>query len=345
MFCRRLLVQRRRRKGLMTMTNATCQTVLKALDGGTNKVLITCHISPDGDCIGAALAVKHYLDGIHQPYVLVNDDEIPTRYDFLPGIEQFVRTKDVTEEFSLIVAVDCADRRRMGTVPTLFTEDHVLINIDHHETNDHYGHVNLVEPEASATCLVLYRLFHAAGIPMGKPLAYCLYTGIVFDTGGFRYNNTTPEVHMVAADLLKRGIEPFLVADRVLESMTREQAELVRLGLATLTVDDSGLIAYVVVDHETLVRSGADEGDTEVLLPYTRSLSGVEVGVLFRENADGVIKVSLRSRERVDVSAIAVRFGGGGHIRAAGCSLHVSVADSVSQVLTAVREAVAKAFL
>lgn len=326
------------------MTNATSQMVLQALEDNTKPILVTCHISPDGDCIGAALAVKHYLDGIHQPCVLVNDDEIPSRYDFLPGIEQFVRTKDVTQKYSVIVAVDCADRRRMGTVPSLFMENHVLINIDHHETNDHYGHLNLVEAQASATCLVLYRMFHAAGVPIGKALAHCLYTGIVFDTGGFRYNNTTPEVHMVAADLLKRGIEPFLVADRVLESMTREQAELVRLGLATLTVDDSGLIAYVVVDHETLVKSGANEGDTEVLLPYTRSLSGVEVGILFRENADGLIKVSLRSRERVDVSAIAVRFGGGGHIRAAGCSLHDSVADSVSQVLSAVREAVHKSF-
>ena len=326
------------------MTNATIQTVLQALLDAQDPVLIVCHISPDGDCIGAALAVKHYLDAVGKQSVLINDDEIPSRYDFLPGIEQFVRTRDVVQRFSVIVSVDCADRRRMGNVPSLFEKDHVLINIDHHETNDHFGHINLVEPEASATCLVLYRLFHAAGVPMGKSLAYCLYTGIVFDTGGFRYNNTTPEVHMVAADLLKRDIEPFLVADRVLESMTREQAELVRLGLATLTVDDSGRIAYIVVDNATLVRSGAHEGDTDVLLPYTRSLSGVEVGLLFRENADGVIKVSLRSRDRVDVSAIAVQFGGGGHIRAAGCSLDLPVQESVQRVLSAVRQAVAAAF-
>lgn len=317
---------------------------LAALSETSSRLLIVCHISPDGDAIGAALAVAEYCTAIGRPYLLVNDDPMPMRYDFLPGVSSFVRTADVTEVFSHVVAVDCADQARMGETRRLLAEDATLINIDHHETNDFYGSVQLVEPDASATCLVLYRLFHIGGVPIGRSMALCLYTGIVFDTGGFRYNNTTPEIHQVAADLLTRGIEPFLVADRVLESMTRAQVELVRLGLATLTVDESGLFAYVAVDYTMLCLSGAEEGDTEVLLPYTRSLSGVEVGVLFRERQDGVVKVSLRSRERVDVSAIALQFGGGGHVRAAGCSLEGPLDIAVSRVLSMVSEAVSNAF-
>lgn len=327
------------------MVRNSYQDVLARLAQGVGPLLIICHISPDGDAIGAALAVAHYCEIIGRTFVLVNDDPIPSRYDFLPYADRFHRTHDVSQQFVQAVAVDCADRRRMGETTALFAAACELINIDHHDTNDDYGQVNLVEPEAAATCLVLYRMLRAGGAPIGRSLALCLYAGIVFDTGGFRYNNSTPEIHYAAADLITRGIEPFLVADRILEAMTREQAELVRLGLATLTVDNSGRVAHVVVDQQMLIASGASEGDTDVLMPYTRSLSGVEVGIVFRERRDGDVKVSMRSRERVDVAAIALSFGGGGHVRAAGCNLNGSLGDAVEALLTRVREDVAKAFV
>ncbi len=327
------------------MASGLYASVLEALYDTADPLLIVCHISPDGDAIGAALAVAHYCDSIGRSCTLVNDDPIPSRYDFLPGADRFVLTDSLSGPFSAVVALDCADSRRMGKSRGLFATDAKLINIDHHETNNGFGSLNLVQPEAAATCLVLYRLFRAGDTAISKSIALALYTGIVFDTGGFRYNNTTPEIHLAAADLLSRDIEPFLVADRVLEAMTREQAELVRLGLATLTVHDSGRIAYVAVDQTMLAASGAAEGDIDVLLPYTRSLSGIEVGLLFRERADGSIKVSLRSREFVDVSSIAMHFGGGGHVRAAGCEhegpLAAAIADLVSRVERAVDEAFA----
>jgi phosphoesterase RecJ-like protein len=307
-------------------------------------VLVCCHISPDGDALGAALAVAVHRTTLGLPTVLVNDDPFPQRYDFLPLAEHVRRTEDVVGPFATIIALDCADYRRIGNASGLFGDGHTLVNIDHHETNSGYGQLNLVDPDASATCLVLYRLFHAQGAPIGRELALCLYTGIVFDTGGFRYNNTTPEVHLAAADLLSRGIEPFVVADRVLEAMTRAQAELVRVGLSTLTVDETGRIAHIVVTAEMFEESGAQEGDAEVLLPYTRSLSGVEVGILIRQRADGAIKVSLRSRERVDVAEIAVQFGGGGHVRAAGCNLQPPLETAVPALLEVVKRAVARAF-
>ena len=328
----------------MNMDRERYDAVLEALSDSASHLLITCHVSPDGDAVGAATAMAQYCDVIGRPYTLVNDDPIPGRYDFLPGVDQFRRTADVKEQFSCAVALDCADYRRLGDVAALLTDEHTLINIDHHETNDGYGTVALVEPEASATCLVLYRLFRAADIPIGRPLALALYTGIVFDTGGFRYNNTTPEIHQVAADLLTRGIEPFMVADRVLEALTREQAELVRLGLSTLSVDSTGRVAHLIVTDEMFRASGAEESDADVLLPYTRSLSGVEVGILFRERPDGSVKASLRSRERVDVAAVALQFSGGGHVRASGCNIDGPVADAVEKVLKAVEDAVRTAF-
>ena len=135
-----------------------------------------------------------------------------------------------------------------------------------------------------------------------------------------------------------------MIADRVLESLTREQVELVRLGLSTLKIHDTGRIAYVVVSQELLRLSGASDDDTEVLLPYTRSLSGIEVGLLFRERPDGSVKVSLRSRDRVDVANLALHFGGGGHVRAAGCSFDGPIDQAVNLLVTAVAEAVKTAF-
>lgn len=320
------------------------EEVLLRLEHGQGPLLIICHISPDGDAIGASLAVAHFCECVGRSFVLVNDDPVPSRYDFLPYADQFRLTQDVKEQFSQAIAVDCADQRRMGTTIALLADQAELINVDHHDTNDEFGQYAVVEPEAAATCLVLYRMMRATGVPIGRAMALCLYTGIVFDTGGFRYNNSTPEIHMAAADLLSRDIEPFLVADRVLEAMTREQVELIRLGLATLTVDDSGRIAHVVVDKHMLLASGANESDSDVLLPFTRSLSGVEVGMLFREKPDGSVKVSMRSRDRVDVAAIALSFGGGGHVRAAGCNMEGPLSSAIESLLQRVREDVQVAF-
>ncbi|PWI58222.1 hypothetical protein BM613_04640 [Sulfoacidibacillus thermotolerans] len=324
----------------MRINNVSFQAIYEALRVPSDPLLIICHVSPDGDAIGAALAVAHLCDTFGRPCVLVNDDEIPERYQFLPGVERFLRTSAVTEFFQYAVAVDCADLRRLGEAVRLIAPNGQLINIDHHGTNNHFGTLNLVQAEASATCLVLYRFIRANQLPMNRSLALVLYTGIVFDTGGFHYNNTTPEIHLAAADLLSYDIEPFLVADRVLEAMTREQIELVRLGLSTLTVHESGLIAYVAVDQSMLKASGARDGDVEVLLPYPRTLVGVEVGLLFRERPDGMVKVSLRSREFVDVAQIALVFGGGGHVRAAGCEVPGPLQSAVQIVMKEVEAAV-----
>ena len=325
--------------------NSDYREILGAIMDEPGQVLVVCHISPDGDAIGAALAMARFLEQAGKSFVVVNDDPVPSRYDFLPGVNQFQRTEAVAGRFSTIVALDCADVKRMGNTTSLFADEHRLINIDHHETNNSYGGLNLVQAEASATCLVLYRLFRAADVAIDRNMAILLYTGILFDTGGFRYNNTTPEIHHAAADLLSRGFEPFLIADRVLESLTREQVELVRLGLSTLKIHETGRIAYVAVSKDLLRMSGANDDDTEVLLPYTRSLSGIEVGLLFRERPDGSVKVSLRSRDRVDVADIALRFGGGGHVRAAGCNMDGPLNQAVNRLVAEVADAVKAAFV
>lgn len=324
--------------------NNSYQEILDAIQSENGEILIVCHISPDGDAIGAALSVAHYLKQAGKSFTVVNDDPVPSRYTFLPGVEWFHRTEEISVKYRTIVAVDCADYRRLGNTVTLFAENHQLINIDHHETNDRYGTMNLVQPQAAASCLVLYRLFRSMDVVINYDMAYLLYTGILFDTGGFRYNNTTPEIHHAAADLLLRGFEPFPIADRVLESMTREQVELVRLGLSTLKVHENGRIAYIVISQEMLELSGAKDEDTEVLLPYTRSLSGIEVGILFKEKPDGSMKVSMRSRDRVDVAKIALQFQGGGHVRAAGCNLEGPALQAVMRLMEVVNAAVKVAF-
>ncbi len=326
------------------MNDRAYDDVIAALNGSSDPLLVVCHISPDGDAIGAAVSVALYCERIGRRAILVNDDPILPRYWYLPKADQFLRTSQITEQFHTVVAVDCADERRMGQTISLAAPDRLLINIDHHDTNRGFGDMNLVDPKAAATCLVLYRLFQRANAEFDEAMALAIYSGIVFDTGGFRYENTTPEIHRAAGFLLERGVQPFYVADRLLEAITPSQAQLVKLGLESLAVTPDGRVAYVAISREMFHMSGADDEDTDVLLPYTRSLVGVEVGIVFRERSDGTVKVSLRSRERVDVAVVAVHFSGGGHIRAAGCTVDGPLSQAVKRVVEAVVSEVHDAF-
>lgn len=297
--------------------------------------LVVSHLHPDGDAIGSTLAVGLILKRLGKRAVMVNESPVPYKFRFLPDAENILTPEEAEAEgpFRRVIAVDVADRDRMGTVRRLLAEDVKVLNIDHHPTNDRFGTCNLVMPEAAATAEILCLWAQRLEVEWDRPLATCLYTGLLTDTGGFRYSNTTPEVMELASGLLRHGVDPGGVADRVIETMTRGQLALLRRSLDTLTFSDDGQVGWMKLNREDFRATGAEEEDLDGIVNYARNVMGVDVGILFRETDVGRVKASLRSREIVDVGKLALSLGGGGHARAAGCTLTGTMEEAEQRVL------------
>ncbi|GGJ04776.1 DHH family phosphoesterase [Alicyclobacillus cellulosilyticus] len=306
--------------------------------------LIVTHERPDGDAIGSSLAMAQALEQLGKRWTFAVGEPLPRRYSYLPGFAcAKIASGAPARRFSNVIALDCADEARFAQVSHWIEPGARVVNVDHHRTNPHYGQAAWVDERAAATCELVYHVVMGLGVPLSVEVAMCLYTGILTDTGGFSYPNTTREVHQIAAELLACGVQPYDIAEPALESRSWEQMRLLQLALTNLSVSDDGQYAAVYVTRGMLEGTGASDDDTEGLVGFARSIDTVEVGALFRETADGQVKVSLRSKRRVDVSRIAKQFGGGGHARAAGCTLACSLDEAMDKVWDAVQRALTEA--
>lgn len=300
--------------------------------------LVVSHVSPDGDAIGSTSAVGFILQLLGKTYTLINDGRTPKKYQMLLGGQPIVDYSLVppSRRFGRVIAVDCADFSRIGGVHNVFDEGVQLLNIDHHPTNDLFGSVNLVHPDAAATVEIIFELGQQLGIQWTKPLAASIYAGLLTDTGGFRYSNTSPNVLSIAEKMLRAGAEGAVLAEQLLETMTYPQMQLLRDALSTLEFAKDRQIAWLSVSQETLSRIGASDEDSEGLVNIPRNVEGVQVGMMFKEKDTNLFKVSLRSAGKVDVAQIAKRLGGGGHVRAAGCTVEGTLDDVVERLVGAV---------
>ncbi|MDN4594452.1 bifunctional oligoribonuclease/PAP phosphatase NrnA [Polycladomyces subterraneus] len=306
-----------------------------------DRFLVVSHVNPDGDAIGSTLGVGQILKQLGKRYVMVNESAIPQKYQFLPDCGQIRSPEDLRTEapFSYVIAVDAADADRMGECRKLFARDVHILNIDHHATNDRFGTVNVVIPDAAATAQVLYDWVEQMGLEWTQELATCIYTGLLTDTGGFRYANTTPRVMNQAAHLIDRKVEAHRIAEEVLETTTLAHLQLLRKALETLRLSKDGQIAWMWIRRRDIEATGAREEDWDGIVNYARNVMGVDVGILFREVNEKTIRVSFRSRRIVDVGALAQTLGGGGHARAAGCTIMGSAGEVERQVLQKVASA------
>lgn len=288
---------------------------------------IVAHVAPDGDAIASTLAMGWLLRRLGKPYVMYNQDLVPERIGFLPGSEQIVAYGELKKHllvgtviptFDRVIVVDCGDYKRIGEVTELFAPDCQLLNIDHHPSNERYGTHHLLRFDAAATAEIIYELIVHSGTPLDVEVGTSLYTGVLTDTGGFQYASVSAGTFELAAHLTRIGVEGHRISKHLLGTMTRPQLELLRDGLATLQFRGNNRIAYIYVPYDKFVAVGATSEDLEGLVNYARNVEGVEIGILFKQSEEGIIKVSLRSTEAANVSAIAAQFGGGGHFRAAG---------------------------
>jgi len=303
-----------------------------------DKLLLTTHENPDGDALGSLLSMHWILEQLGKDSVMfMSPDEFPLpweyrafRFDGLMGSPP----ADVAER--TIVFLDCGNIDRM---PVDFLQEdglHIL-NIDHHHDNTRFGTVNLVVPEASCTAEIVWRLAKELGAEITPPVADALYTGLVTDTGKFMYENTSPEAHRMAAELIETGVEPHQVYRRLYEDLPFRRLVLLQRALASVERHDDGALTIAHLTRDDYHETGALETDSEGVVDHMRAVEGTRVAGLVREllgaDREGMRKVSLRATDgTVDVSRIAREFGGGGHPQAAGFSTAVPYGQLVERL-------------
>ncbi|MFB5759680.1 DHH family phosphoesterase [Paenibacillus medicaginis] len=302
--------------------------------------LIVSHVQPDGDAVSSTLTVGWLLSCLGKKFTMLNEGAIPQRMKFLWHADDIVNmsVQPLDRKYSRVICVDCADFRRVGLTEQYFADDALILNIDHHPTNDGYGSVNVIKADAAATAEILFDLLELWGVNWDAEIATLVYTGLLTDTGGFRYSNTSPQVMSIASALLSHGVNGPDLSERLLECLSLAQVQILTQALSTLEMTADGKIAWVTVRPEDMAAAGAENEDLEGIVNYPRNIQGVEVGILFKMIDGQAVKASLRSAGRVDVAALAHSFGGGGHVRAAGCRVEGSLAEVVERVVNRVKE-------
>lgn len=301
------------------------------------KVVILSHESPDGDAVASSLSVKHAIEKM-QKDVDVVIPEYPREFEFLPGADKIKKESEI-KEYDLAIAVDCADLKRLVGGKEYFETAKKTIQIDHHSVNTMYADLNYVDPVAPACCQVLIGIFEYLGINIDKEIGTCILTGIITDTGGFQYSGVTAETLEFAAEILRKGVNISKICQKVLRNKTKANCELTKLLYERMEFFEEGKISLSYITLEDMKKVNAQMGDDEGLVEIERDIEGVEVSVLLKEKqgVDGY-KVSLRSKDTVNVSDICLLHGGGGHLRAAGCFINGDLEQVKSKILTTIKQ-------
>ena len=308
---------------------------------GASRIAIACHVNPDGDALGSMLGLGLAIEaGFPEKSVtFLAQDGVPFIYRFLPGTDRIL-TGPPIGEIDLAIVVDSGDIARVGSaIAPVLSAAPVVLDIDHHVGEGSFGSVRLLDNRAAATAEIVFDLLCELALPITTEIATCLFTGVITDTGSFRFMNVTPRTLRVAASLIESGASPALIAEQVFDNRPYEATRLMGLALSTLSRTPDGRVTWATVSREAFEAAGASDEDTEGFVNPVRAVRGAEVALLFREVQVGRVRISLRSTDKVDVSRVAARFGGGGHRMASGCTYNGSLAEAVATVVAAVVEA------
>jgi len=308
-----------------------------------NRFLITSHTNMEGDALGSQLGFYFLVRKMGKQAVMVNEEGPPKGYDFLPGLDEIKHFKDNLKDlkFDCLVAVDCSDLKRTGEVWTLNSGNKPILNIDHHISNSNFGAVNWVEPSSSSASEMVYHLYKKTGVIFDKDSALVLYTGILTDTGSFRFSSTSSITHAAAGELITYGIDVAGVYRWIYGNIPYSDLRLLTQILPNMRIALGGKIIWFEVSRQVLKKQNELSFDlNETILTFARMLKGLEVAILFRENFSAAreIRVNFRSQGRIDVNKIAGFFGGGGHKNASGCTINgLTLEDARRKVLNKIK--------
>lgn len=301
--------------------------------------LLLTHVAPDGDGLGSLLGLALGLESIGLRAFPACADPVPAIYRFLPGADRVSRTIPPQPPM-LAISVDADGLDRLGRLAADLERSCAIIDIDHHATEKGFGEVRWIEPRAAASGEMVYRLLRAVGIAITADIATCLYTAIITDTGRFCYANTTPRALRIAADLVRGGARPAAIYREVYESKSFSASKLLGLALGRLRQADDGRVTFSALTQDDFRRAGSTPDETEGIVDHLRAVREARAAALFVELPDGAIRVSMRSRGAVDVGEVALRFGGGGHVNAAGCTVPGPMREAQQRLLRALSAAV-----
>ena len=324
------------------MSAAKFERIGQALrEGGRFAVL--SHVRPDGDALGSQLALGLSLKRLGKDVRIWNEEGMLEKYSFLPSANLLTKPPADPEDVDVAIALDTAIQNRLGTALPAVRSAKVWINIDHHPSNPGYGDLVYINPKAPATGQILFELIRSEKLPIDAAIAENLYVAISTDTGSFQYPNTTARTFEMAAELVRAGVDVGRVSQLTYENYPRRRAELLRDLLGTMRFEANDRVASFSLSLATAKKLGALPEHNEGLIDHLRAIHGVIVAVFFEELADGKVRVSMRSKsEKVNVCAICEKFGGGGHVLAAGARIPGTLAEVENKVLEEVRDVVGR---
>jgi phosphoesterase RecJ-like protein len=303
------------------------------------QAVISCHLHPDGDALGSALALHGALLKAGRPALVSFSEpfEVAAQYRFLPGVERLTPPGQVPAEPELMVCFDTGSLDRLGSLAGAFQRAERTVVIDHHASNTRFGDVNLIDPAAPASAVLCRELLRRLGLPLDQEIATNLYTGLVTDTGRFQYQSTVPETHLLAAELLAAGVQQYEVAKAVFETNDIRYLRLLSRLLDRVTQVPAASLVWATVTIEDLRAFGLGMEATEGLIDLVRTDGASDVAAVLKEQPDGGFKVSLRSKGGTNVAEVAGRFGGGGHALASGYTSSRDAAGTIDALVEALQ--------
>ncbi len=312
---------------------------LKDKIAGAESIVIFSHVNPDGDTLGSNLAISLMIEKYFNKKVdTVFVGTLPNIYSYLPAFDRFidVQTLDRNKQYDLAIAVDVASKDRMVFGTQVFDNAKVKANIDHHKTNIGYADINIVDGDAACVGIILYKIFKAWDLEIPTDVARCIYTSLLTDTGGFKYENTTPETFMLAAELVRLGVSPTYEFRACYETKPQSMVQFQAYVVSNTVFYNSGKIAFSKITRSDMSKFNATDDYTEGIVEVLRTSKNVEVAAILKETKEGYTKVSLRSKT-IDITPIVMDFGGGGHTFAAGCTIKKPIAIAFDKLLKRVQ--------
>ncbi len=308
----------------MTLDNMI-EEIKKAKD-----IVILTHEMPDGDAIGSSLALYAGLKQLGKDVDVIMPEHSRT-FDFLPNCNE-IKKEGRTEIYDLAIALDSGDVKRLNGFAKYFEDANTKISIDHHSSNTMFADYNFVNPTAPACAQILVIILEALGVIIDKDIGTCLLTGIITDTGGFKYKGVTAETFEFVAELLNRGVNVSDVYKKVLQTISKTRFELMQIAMNRLEFLEDGKLTFTYITKADEQKVGAESNDHDGIVEMGRDVEGVEVSIFLRETENGY-KISLRSNEYVNVSDICLMFGGGGHVRAAGGNINLPFEQAKAKIV------------
>lgn len=320
----------------MSNYDNTIDQISKAI-ARSDSIYISSHINPDGDSIGSMMALGLALEQLNKNVKFIKTDTIPSTFEFLPYIERLQDYNEIDSDIFFIL--DCGNKDRIGNYEKFIDKAKTVINIDHHLDNNNFGDINLVDSTRSSTGEIVFNVIEGLGLKLNKDIATNLYTSISMDSGRFMYDKVDDNTHEIVARLIREGINKDEININLYQNRSMESTKLFIEGVSTLKTYGNNKIATVKITQDSLDRTNAKLDEIDGLISFIRDIDTVEVACVLKEVKSKEIKISLRSKRYIDVSSICNIFNGGGHKRAAGCTIYEDIQTAEGLIIKEIEKA------